>query len=320
MPRRPRPLRSLLARESRRQPPSVPMQAAARRPREQPVDLSASDGTSAGSSPHSLHIPHIDLLADEDRFCVRRICAIMRDVCLDNAHRRWQLQPRPQSRAAGRCVLIAVGALLPVSATVAKRRKTDFQSCMSKRQHNARVSRFLSYQTLLISTASRIHRCFHLGLTKELVLGFAHFGPTVESSGSLSRQNSLALLILSRIFGERLRETIVQEVRMDVGRMLLDQPVCSFVSDLQREAKCRFVPDVAYTPCSGGEISQDALNVEALHGNRTRCELAVISNPQMLENRFNSSDVRLSGCTALHLALMKGTNPLPAFFSRTRQM
>jgi ankyrin repeat protein len=93
---------------------------------------------------------------------------------------------------------------------------------------------------------------------------------------------------------------------MDVGRMLLDLPVCSFVSDLQREAKCRFVPDVAYTPCLGGEISQDALNVEALHGNRTRCELAVISNPQMLEYRFNSSDVRLSGCTALHLALMKG--------------
>ena len=51
-----------------------------------------------------------------------------------------------------------MGALLPVSATVAERRKTeDFQSSMLKCEHNARVSR-IKQQHYLVRRLSHIDR------------------------------------------------------------------------------------------------------------------------------------------------------------------
>ena len=105
----------------------------------------------------------IDLLAYEDRFCVFRICAIMRDVCRDTIRRQLQMRPAPPSKAGSRHLLITQSAAASEAAAVAKRHKTcASQPQNSKRERNDEALPLrMSQHTLLTSVASRIQRNSH---------------------------------------------------------------------------------------------------------------------------------------------------------------
>lgn len=240
-------------------------------------------------------VPVVDLLADEDRFGIFRICAIMRDVCLENTRRLLKLNPGPSSRAGGRCLLISQRAPVRGEAAVIKKRKTKSES----QAENAKLgpSPIVSRQALLASAARRIQRSVHLGFTMRLGLAFTHGAPVVGSSG-MKPQHGLMRLILQRVYGECLRDSVVREVRMDFGCMLRARPVCPFISDVQTEARTRFSFEASFG------LDMYPISEAATVGHDLHTELAIISYPECLEDTWNR-DGR-NGYTALHCALMSG--------------
>jgi hypothetical protein len=295
------------------------------------VSASMPSGCSVADA-EAAHVSYFDVLSCEDRFSVIRVTSLMRNICLQDAQRALQSQhmPPPPFENGSRNLLVSLlfdPHSCGVQAPSAKRRKisefevppketelgfsctTVLDACESPQSDHLQQCRPFVLATVTHAIQKRAAGGFITGTVLRLV----HAAPAAGSSATKSRR-SLASFVLMRLFGFRLRDLVLRDIRTKFGRMLRMQPICAPMSLLQAAAKSRV------------ERDDITLRIYSCHDDEIEStELCVISDPfcaglpvlarriyhletvrLLLQYRADVNEYDGDGCTALMTASHAG--------------